>query len=142
MKRTLLGGLVLAVALFIGQVGVSQAAPATQNVTYDGFCDGANLSFDLFTGIASGVQTGCGGAAFGNMMGTVARVFGQGAAITLGYDSASAFGPFGVVTVIRADNTWTHYQNTGGTVTVLSTGTWTAGVAVAPNAAGGPSAGN
>jgi len=142
MKRTLLGGLVLAVSLFFGQVGISHAAPAVQDVSYDTFCDGATVTYDMFTGIASGVQTGCGGSAFGNMVGTVARVFNQGIAVTLGYDSAAAFAPFGVVTVIRADNTWTHYGNAAGTVTVVNSGTWSPALALAPNAAGGPSLGN
>ncbi len=136
MKRTILGGLVLALALFIGQVGSSHAAG--QNIMYDGFCDGVNLTYDMFTGLASGTQTGCGGSISGPMMGTVADVFGQGPAVTMGYDSTASYaGSF--ITVIRADHTWTHYQNTGGGITVFNSGTWSPGTAVRPNAGGRPS---
>jgi len=138
MKRTLLGGLVLAIALFIGHAGVAQAAG--QNLMYDGFCDGANLTYDIFTGLASGTQTGCTGTITGPMLGTVAQVFGQGAALTMGYDSTASFASSGFVTVIRADHTWTHYQNTGAGISVYNSGTWSPGTAVRPNRrSGGPS---
>ena len=131
MKRSLLGGLVLALALLVGQVGTSQAA--AQNITYDGFCDGAALNYDLFTGLASGTMTGC---LSGPMMGSVALVFGQGAALTMGYDTTASGAGF--LTIIRADHTWTHYSNTGGGIVVANSGTWSPGV-LAPNAAGGTS---
>jgi len=89
MKRTLLGGLVLAIALFVGHAGVAQAA-------------GQNF--------------------------------------TMGYDSTATFAASGLVTVIRADHTWTHYQNLGAGITVLNSGTWSPGIAVRPNRrSGGPS---
>jgi len=137
MKRTLLGALVLATALFVGHVGTAQAA--TQNIMYDGFCDGASLTYDIFTGTASGARTGCTGGVSGPMLGTVAQVFSQGAALTMGYDSSEIGGAHaaGLVTVVRADHTWTHYQNTGAGITVFNSGTWTAGVAVRPNRGGG-----
>ena len=137
MKRTLLGGLVLAVALFLGHAGAARAA--SQNIVYDGYCDGANLTYDIFTGLASGVQTGCAGTINGNMLGTVANVFGQGPSLTMGYDTAASFN--GMITVIRADHTWTHYNNTGAGITVVNSGTWSPGTAVRPNRGGGrPSA--
>lgn len=129
MKRTLLGGLVLALALMVGQVGTSKAAGV--NLVYDGYCDGASVNYDIFTGMADGVMTGC---YSGPMMGSVAQIFGQGPGLTMGYDT-SATGA-GIVTVIRADHTWTHYNNTGGGIAVVNSGTWSPGVA-APAAAGG-----
>jgi len=138
MKRTLLGGLVLAIALFVGHVGTAQAAGA--NIMYDGFCDGVNITYDMFTGLATGVQTGCAGAVTGPMLGTVARVFNQGVALTMGYDSTATYASSGFVTVIRADHTWTHYQNSGAGITIFNSGTWSPGTAVSPNRrSGGPS---
>lgn len=137
MKRTLLGGLVLTLALMFGQVGTSQAAG--QNIKYDGFCDGANLTYDMFSGLASGVRTGCSGATSGPMLGTVANVFSQGPALTMGYDTSEIGGAQGIVTVIRADHTWTHYSNTGGGISVANSGTWSPGTALRPNRSGASS---
>jgi len=135
MKRTLLGGLVLAMALMFGHVAASQAA-AVQNITYDTYCDGASLSYDMFTGLASGTETGC---YSGPMMGTVASIFSQGPALTMGYDATATLA--GYVTVIRADHTWSHYQNTGAGISVLNSGTWSTGVA-RPNSTSGRSIGS
>ncbi len=135
MKRTLLGGLVLALALFVGHVGTSQAA--SQNIMYDGFCDGANLTYNVFNGSASGVQTGCSGTVSGPMVGAVANVFSQGPALTMGYDSTATFAASGLFTIIRADHTWTHYANGGGGIVIINSGTWSPGTAVRPNRRGG-----
>lgn len=117
----------MALALMFGQVSTSHAA--NQNIVYDGYCDGASLSYDMFTGLASGSETGC---YSGNMAGTVANIFSQGPAITMGYDTTATLA--GVTTVIRADHTWTHYVNNGAGITVLNSGTWSSGMA-RPNAA-------
>lgn len=137
MKKALLGGLVLALALVFGQAGTSRAASV--NIVYDGYCDGANLNYDIFTGLASGVQTGpsCSPVVSGPMLGTVADIFAQGPALTMGYDPTATFSSYGFVTVIRADHTWTHYQNSGGGITVANSGTWSFGTAVRPRVNGG-----
>ncbi len=133
MKRKFLGGMILALALMFGQVATSQAA--NQNIVYDGYCDGASLTYDMFTGLASGSQTGASCGISGPMLGTVANVFAQGPALTMSYDTTASFS--GMVTVIRADHTWTHYQNTGAGMTVVNSGTWSPGTAVRPNRGGG-----
>lgn len=122
MKRTLLGGLVLALALFTAQVGTSEAAT---NIKYDGYCDGVSLTFDVFSGLASGTATGC---ANGAMMGTVADVFTQGPALTMGFDDVGTYGPIGTIVVIRADRTWTYYRNDGNGIYAFSNGTWSPGI--------------
>jgi len=136
MKRTLLGGLVLAIALFVGHVGTAQAAGA--NITYDGFCDGASLTYDMFTGLASGHRTGTCLTSAGSMAGTVARVFNQGVALTMNFGPDDLGGAYsnGLLAVIRADHTWTYYQNTGAGITVFNSGTWSPGVALRPNRSG------
>jgi hypothetical protein len=137
MKRTLLGGLVLAIALFIGHASVAQAAG--QNIVYDGFCDGANLTYDIFTGLAAGNRTGTCLSSSGSMVGTVSQIYSQGPALTMGYGPDDLDGAYsqGLIAVIRADHTWSYYQNSGAGLVVFSSGTWSPGNALRPNRRGG-----
>ncbi len=137
MKRALLGGLVLALALLVGQVGTSQAAG--QSIKYDTYCDGVNLTYDIFTGIASGVRTGSCLISSGSMAGTVAQIFGQGPGVTLNFGPSDLDGGYsnGLVAVIRADHTFSYYQNSGAGTTVWLSGTWTPGAPARPNGGGG-----
>jgi len=131
MKKKLVGALVLAVVLFFGQIGTSRAG----DIKYDTFCDGMHFTLDVTTGLVTANQTGasCPTPITGNMLGTLDFIVGQGWGFTMAYDSAARYAGF--MTVIRFDKTWTHYQNTGGVVTVLNSGTWSPGVA-APARAG------
>jgi hypothetical protein len=139
MKRfCLLSVIALAFTLFFAQgsnaflAGSSDATPIVIDIVYDGYCDGAHLSFDFATGLADGNQTGC---CAGNMVGVVAMVPSQGVALCMSYGAGADFHPYGAYIVIRADRTWTLYANDGGGIYVLNTGTWTPGVAADEDAA-------
>lgn len=132
--KGLLGVFVLVSMFMIGQN--AQAAEICYEIRYDGYCDGASFCLDTATGLADGTQTGC---TVGDMHGTVANIYAQGAGVTMGYSTTADFAGF--VTVIRADRTWTHYVNYGNGIEVLNAGTWSHGAAAAELMSGGSSAG-
>ncbi|MBC2696425.1 MAG: hypothetical protein HF982_14345 [Desulfobacteraceae bacterium] len=136
MKRfCLVSVMVLACTLFFAQgsgafLGVGpdgEAVPVTIDIMYDGYCDGARLTYDLTTGLASGNQTGC---CQGYMLGAVADVYSQGPALCMSYCAGADFYAHPLYTVIRIDKTWTHYACDGnGGMFVLNSGTWSYGAA-------------
>ncbi len=86
------------------------------DVTFDGQCDGVHFEYDLKTGLVQGHQTGC---ETSPIAGVVAKVFGQGPAISYVVPSS------GYAQVLRANRTWTYYQNNGSGISIVDEGTWT-----------------
>ena len=132
--KGLLGVFVLVSMFMIGQN--AQAASKCYDISYDSYCDGAAFCFDTATGLVDGVQTGC---SIGDMHGTVAKIYAQGAGVTMGYNETADFAGF--VTVIRGNKTWTHYRNDGNGIYELNSGTWSHGAAAAELMSGVSSAG-
>lgn len=140
-KFCLVSLMVLACTLFFAQgsyaffaensVQDGDATPLVIDIVYDGYCDGAHLSFDFATGLADGNQTGC---HVGNMLGVLSSVSSQGPALCMSYGVGADFYANALYTVIRADGTWTHYANDGGGIYVINQGTWSFGVAADANA--------
>jgi C1A family cysteine protease len=97
------------------------------DVSYDGYCDGMCVDYNLATGEVEGYQTGC---SYGPTNGTVAKqIFSQGTAVTMVYDESATAGNLGIVTAIRPNGTWTHYKNDGGGIYIFNQGTWSPGPA-------------
>lgn len=116
-------GLGLGVVLALGQAGVAHAAG--QNICYDGYCDGAYVSYSVWDGTAGGYQTGC---SQGNMVGSLGTQTSKGTAVAMSYHTDADFYPYAIHTVIRANRTWTHYRSDGnGWLVVINEGTWTPG---------------
>lgn len=134
MKRLHVGTIALAAVLSIGLA----ANVSAFEISYDGFCDGLMLNIDPATGLVDGNQAGC---TVGPILGTRGRTLTQGPTVTIGYDASSDFGGLGIITVIRADGTWTHYMNDGSGISVVNSGTWSMGPAAVAEGTGGTSLG-
>jgi hypothetical protein len=107
------------------------------DISYDGFCDGAYLCYDLATGYVYGNETGC---ASRLITGAVApKVFGESVPVQL-YGVTSDWTPAGVLTYkVRRNNTWENYYHDGvGGIVILFQGTWSLGPPP-PGAASSPS---
>lgn len=91
-------------------------------IWYNNHCDGLSLVLDTSTGVIQGHQTGC---AAGRVMGTLggAPWSPQWLGVTITYDYVADYA--GVMTVLRADRTWSHYGYTPeGLLEEFNSGTW------------------
>lgn len=90
-------------------------AGTLHELTYDGFCDG--LAFEIVADGVNGDQIGC---LSGDAIGVVAD-----GSLVFCYCGGAEFE--GLMTVIGFDHTWTHYECTGGGISLLNSGTWSSG---------------
>jgi hypothetical protein len=105
--------LIACAAILAGTAFGAQAA--TLNITFDGHCDGVDVTYGA-NGVAYGVETGC---ESGPAVGTKGSVKGQAKntyTLNLNHIPNSVF-------VIRPDHTWSIYLSDGSD---LQDGTWTA----------------
>lgn len=117
-------------ALALAMTPVLAASAGTtdvQEISFDGYCDGMQLSFPstgLGTpGTVDGVQTGCVSSA----------IFGQSKAGS--FDNGAVFVTVpdgGLLYNIYKDHTWEIYFLSGTTVGILNSGTWSDGPPPAP----------
>jgi hypothetical protein len=103
----------VAACLMISGARADEKATIIRSIVYDGHTDGVYLWINLTTGWVTGNQTG---SLNESVVGTFSDMIrGQGKALTLRDYSHD------VITVIRADRTWTHMSFSG---TPLNSGTW------------------
>jgi hypothetical protein len=107
-------------AILAGSAFSAQAG--TLNITFDGFCDGVDVTIGA-NGVAHGTETGC---ESGPAVGTKGTVKSQGPSYTLNLNHV-----VNAVYVIRTNHTWSIYLSDG---TDLQDGTWTAANGVRPDA--------
>lgn len=136
MKRVITaGGLLGAVAglTLLGASGALAATPkpaisanfpgGTTDIVFDGFCDGMQITNPGSAG-APGVQAVRTGSCT-----SPTPLFGATSGGGLGLADAT----YTIYTVIKPDHTWVYYQDCGfGSECVLVSGTWSYGVAAAP----------
>ena len=135
MKRIMI--IVFAVVFLLASGGLALAAVTCVDISFDGFCDGAYLCYDLATGYVYGNETGC---ASRLITGAVApKVFGESVPVQL-YGVTSDWAPAGVLVYkVRRNNTWENYYHDGvGAIVILYQGTWSLGPPAA-DAASSPS---
>jgi hypothetical protein len=119
MKRSL-SSLLFALVLIFGVVGGVDAASGTINIIFDGFCDGATLTYDTASGYCWGVQTGCSSGLIG---GVVGGVLSQGTAMV--YSMPSAWAESGVLTyLVHPNGTWRNFWYDGNSIQIFLEGTW------------------
>jgi hypothetical protein len=133
MKKALVLFAALVLLCSFGYTGAAEAAEAEAlniAIIYDGYCDGVYLEIDNLTGLVDGEQISPTGCVSGGVLGTVGTLMGgQGPAVTIGYGTDADFYANGLVTVIRANGTWTHYELVSGEISVLNSGTWSLAIA-------------
>jgi hypothetical protein len=115
--------LLLSLAGFAGAQDTSPATVRTWDISFDGYCDGLNVTFDNATGIAYGSTAATCASCPGTdpVAGTAGHIAGQGQGLTLSYQSYFGAYPMWFYSVIRKDHTWTLYNFDG---TVFNSGTW------------------
>ena len=101
-----------ACAALLGGFAFSAQA-GTLNITFDGFCDGVDVTIGA-NGVAHGTETGCEG---GPAVGTKGSVKGQGS----GTHTLNLNHVVNAVYVIRPNHTWSIYLSDGSD---LQDGTW------------------
>jgi len=100
-------------------------AAGEMEISFDGHCDGLHLNYNTSTGMVTGFKTGCRDEP---ISGTVGIVHSQGVGVT--YSGGYNFPEAGFVYVVRANRTWSIYNNDGGGAYELNSGTWSIGAPV------------
>lgn len=150
MKKFYLTGGILAAVIGLGLAAPSAfAAPqhtrgnsadpsTTYNIVFDGFCDGMTITEPGSAGApgAQAVHTGDPNTCIPNTPLFGAAVMGGGVGLA---SPSNATSSGNVYYAIRANHTWTAYQDCGtGTECVLHSGTWSFGTPDSPARAGLP----
>lgn len=137
MNRTRTIAIAAATALVsLGAAVPAFAAPTsptgTTTIMFDGFCDGFTMNLPSAgvgtAGTLDGTQAGC---ESNPIFGTAGKPYD----VSSGTEYVT-LQTYGIFTVIRANQTWTHYVLSGSLITELISGTWSFAAPGAPRATG------
>ena len=100
-------------------VTAAASTTATEDIHFDGYCDGVQLTFDAIgPGTVSGTQTGC----------VADAIYGQSQASSFSKGTTWINDdPGGLMYVINKDQTWHIYALNGTDIMLLNSGTWSPG---------------